>query len=390
MPEHKKIKTHGAWNTLLRSFALGPKLAFSFSYWKSLPHKFVEASTKINFIYSLKVGLACILAYAFAELLGFQYSLWAPLATLMVMQVNMSTSLELTVLRLFGTVIGVILGLTLAIVMPPTLEGRLMALAVAVPICAFMELWDERFKTAGVTAVFVLLLGHNEERKVLFFGLQRVMELGIGFVTALLVSMLILPTSAASGVNKVTKKQFADVADIIKKLSAYFLHHKHDISPRVLFTLLNEISNNTQKFYRIRKYELAHIYREYPLLPHSVRLIDELRMCLSTMFDSLDTADSTTTAPEAVKIIEEVTQALTATLLWLADTEKPAPKPLRPLIEDRAIRFASVHEAGMFRGNKTEEVIALFSFYNGLNHAAQGVALLQERILAAQEHDVKR
>ncbi len=384
MVGHKKNKEHGFWNTLFRSFALGSKLAFSFRYWKSLPHKFMEALTPINFLYSIKVAIACVLSYAVAELLGLEYSLWAPLATLMVMQVHMSTSLELTLLRLFGTLVGVIFGLSLAAIVPPTLEGRLIALAIVVPICAFMELWEERFKTAGVTAVFVLLLGHNEEKNVVIFGLQRLLELGLGSVMALLVSMLLWPASAATEVQKIAKEQFMAVADMIEKMTSGFLQHENEVSHRNMFQLLNQISNNTQKFYQIRKYELAHIYREYPLLPHSVRLLDELRMYISTMMDSMETADDADITPDMKHIIEEVTCALVITLRWLSDPQNPPPKPLRPLVEDRAIRFATVRNAGMFRSYKIDEVVAVFSFYNGLTHAAQGVALLQERILYAQ------
>ncbi len=390
MPKNKKNKEQGFWNTLFFSFALGSKVAFSFSYWKSLPAKFVTAFTKINVLYSIKVGIACILSYATAEILNLEYSLWAPLATIMVMQVNMSTSLELSLLRLFGTMVGVLFGLTLASIVPPTLEGRLLALAIVVPTFAFMELWEERFKTAGVTAVFVLLLGHTEDENVWLFGFNRVLEIGIGSFMALMVSILLWPASAAAEVEKTAKHQFIDVANIIKKMSQDFLQHQHKVSHRSVFRLLNKISNNTQKFYQVRQYELAHIYREYPLLPSCVRLLDELRMYISTMMESLEMEERGKVTTEVSKIIEEVSDALITTLLWLADTQADSPKPLRPLIEDRAIRFATIREEGMFRTYNVNKVVALFSFYNGLHHAALGVAMLQERILESQNRQANQ
>ncbi len=382
MSKNKKIKEHGFWNTLFRSYALGSRVAFSFSYWKSLPEKFVQASTKINFLYSIKVAIACVLSYVTAEMLQLEYSLWAPLATLMVMQIHMSTSLELSLLRLFGTVVGVTFGVTLAFMVPPSLEGRVLALVIVVPICAFLELWEERFRTAGVTAVFVLLLGHNEGENIWLFALNRVLEMGIGSLSALLVSITLWPVSAAAEVEVTARKQFVDVANAIKMLTSDFLRQEHKVSHRFLFRLLNKISNNTQSFYQVRKYELAHIYREYPLLPHSVRLLDELRMYMSTMMDSLETEDGDAAPADVAKIIEEVSEAVAETLIWLADPQSSPPRPLRPLVEDRAIRFATVREEGMFRTYRSDKVVALFSFYNGLNHAAQGVAILQERVLA--------
>ncbi len=385
MQKNKKHKKIAFWNTLFSSFALGSKVAFSFSYWKSLPSKFVKAFTKVNVIYSIKVGIACMLSYATAEMLNLEYSLWAPLATIMVMQVNMSTSLELSILRLFGTMVGVLSGLTLASIVPPTLDGRLLALAIVVPTFAFMELWEERFKTAGVTAVFVLLLGHTEDENVWLFGLNRVLEIGIGSLMALLVSILLWPASAATEVEKTAKQQFIDVANIIDKMTQDFLHNHHKVSHRFAFRLLNKISNNTQRFYQVRQYELAHIYREYPLLPSSVRLLDELRMDISSMMESLEMEDAGEVTKDVEIIIEEVSSALVVTLQWLANPQGTNTKPLRPLIEDRAIRFATIRDAGKFRTYNVNKVVALFSFYNGLHHAAQGVSLLQEKVEAAQE-----
>ncbi len=384
MAEFKKNKIQGFWNTLFRSFAMGSKHAFSFNYWKSLPKKFIDACTVINFLYSIKVAIACILGYVAAELMDLDHSLWAPLATLMVMQIHMSTSLELSLLRLFGTIVGVVFGLSLTFLVPPNLGGKILAIAIAVPVCAFLELWEERFKSAGVTAVFILLLGHTEDENTLFFGLNRVLEVGIGSLSALLVSILLWPASAASVVEKNSKSQFADVANIIKSMTDDLLKGERKVSHRYMFRLLNKISNNTQKFYQVRNYELAHIYREYPLLPHSVRLLDELRMHISTMMDSLEVEDTAVNESEAAKIIKEVSDALIKTLNWIGSPSGEAPKPLRILVEDRAVRFATVRNVGFFRECQIHKVMALFEFYNGLSHAAQAVSILQERIIKEQ------
>ncbi len=385
MKSKRKESFFSAW---FRSFFMGSSHAFSFNSWHTLPEKFTKASTKQNFLYSIKVTIACILAYTTAELLHLEYSLWAPLATLMVMQIHMSSSLELSLLRLFGTLFGAAIGLACSVLMPATLEGRIIGIAIVVPICAFLELWEERFRSAGVTAVFVLLLGHTQDSGIVLFALNRVFEMFIGSISALLVSALLWPASAAAEVRKTTHEQFALTAELIQKLTHDILFQERKVSQRAMFRLLNKISNNTQQFYRVRNYELAHIYREYPLLPNSVRLLDELRMYISTMMDALETEDGVEVTEEIGKIIEEVSEALTVTLYWMADPSQPPSRPLRPLVEDRAIRFATVREEGLFRKYEAEKIVALFSFYHGLHNAAQAVALFQERLMAAQEEKV--
>ncbi len=380
----RKRKNHGFFTTWLRSFSMGSWHAFSFNSWYSLPKKFSEASTKKNFLYSLKVTIACILAYSCAELLDLEYSLWAPLATLMVMQIHMSSSLELSLLRLFGTVFGAIMGLTFSVLMPHTFEGRLMGIAIVVPVCAFLELWEERFRSAGVTAVFVLLLGYEQDTGIFLFAFNRVLEMAIGSISALLVSALLWPASAAAQVQKETRMQFILTADLIKGMTHDILHGERKVSQRSMFRLLNKISNNTQQFYKVRNYELAHIYQEYPLLPHSVRLLDELRMYMSTMMDALETEGGIEITEDVGKIIGEVSEALEITLRWMGDPTLEAPRPLQPLVEDRAIRFATVREEGLFREYEAEKILALFSFYHGLTHTAQAVALYQKRIIKAQ------
>ncbi len=365
---------------------MGSSHFFNSNSWQSLPKKFEQASTKRNYLYSIKVTIACILAYATAELLQLEYSLWAPLATLMVMQVHTSSSLELSLLRLFGTVFGASLGLIFSVLMPHTIEGRILGIAIVVPICAFIELWEERFRTAGMTAVFVLLLGYTQESGIFIFALNRIFEVVIGSVSALLVSVLLWPASAAGEVLKTSQAQFTMVADFIDQMTHEALHKEQKVSQRAMFRLLNKISNNTQQFYRVRNYELAHIYRDYPLLPHSVRLLDDLRIYIAAMMDALEEEEGIEISEEVAKIIEEVSQALTRTLRWMADTSQNPPLPLEPLVEDRAIRFSTVREEGMFRKYEADNIVALFSFYNGLNHAAQAVALFQKRIISTRKY----
>ncbi len=380
-----KRKVQGYFSTWFRSFFMGSSHAFSFNSWYNLPEKFMKASNKRNFRYSIKVTLACILAYVSAELLALEYSLWAPLATLMVMQIHMSSSLEISLLRLFGTFFGAFMGLTFSMLMPHSLEGRVMGIAIVVPICAFMELWEERFRSAGVTAVFVLLLGYEQDSGIFVFALNRVLEMGIGSMSALLVSALLWPASAAAEVQRATRSHFTQTADLIEKMTHDILHRERKVSQRSMFRLLNQISNNTQQFYKVRNYELAHIYREYPLLPHSVRLLDELRMYISTMMDALETEGGVEVSDDVGKIIAEVSEALIMTLRWMADTNQQAPRPLQALVEDRAIRFATVREEGLFRNYEAEKIVALFSFYHGLTHTAQAVAIYQERLFATKK-----
>ena len=377
MPQTYKEHKWASWR---RSLVTALWRLLGLRSWLSLPRNFRKAATRLNLLYSLKVGMAAVLAYGWALWAGMQFSIWAPLSAIIVMQVHVSASLEVSLMRLVGTTAGAVLGLSVAMLLPMTLWGQLLALLVVVPLCAFLELWEQRFRMAGMTAVLVILLGHTVDVGAIGFAADRVLEMGIGIVSALVVSALFWPASATSQVQAAVRAQFRESAEMLQKMTEAFLNGQQAVAPRLLDHLLNSIAANTQEFERVRNYELFHIHREYPHLAACIRLMDEMRTYMAAMLDALNNDAGPGVDLAIAKELEELSNATVHGLLWLAKREPGAAEDLRPTIDASTLRFTAVRGQGLFRNYDDSKVMQVFAFYNSLCHLAQAVSMLQERM----------
>lgn len=378
-----RVKDFTSW---WRSLITGLRRSVGVRSWASLPANFRKAATKENVYYSIKVGLAAVLAYAMALAAGVEHSLWAPMSAIIVMQVHMAASLEISLMRLLGTTVGAVLGLLAVLVLPSEAWGQMLALLAVGTICAFMELWEQRFRMAGITAVLIIFMGGQVESEALHFAGIRILEMGMGILSSLLVSMLLWPVSLSSQLNAALCKQFRQAAGALEQMTEAFVDGQRTVSSRLLDKLFADIANNGPAFEKIRNYELFHSHRDYPHLFPCVRAVDELRTYLAGMMDALN---SDAGEPVRLDFRREVTRLARTTargLKWIAahaageypPGDKPA--PMQPALEAGAVRFSALRSKGFFREYDHPKVMQVFSFYNSLCHVAQAVALLQLRM----------
>ena len=140
--------------------------------------------------------------------------LWAVLTSLIVTQMSVGRSLKATRDYMLGTIGGAIYGGAIAVLIPHTSEGSLLALLVlAVTPLAFIAAINPSLSSATVTAVIVLLLPTMHQSNPLDSAIDRVVEVTVGALTGLAVSFLVLPSRAISQIR-------ANAAKLIELLAA--------------------------------------------------------------------------------------------------------------------------------------------------------------------------
>jgi uncharacterized membrane protein YccC len=116
-------------------------------------------SRKAQLALALRVTIAAAGAFAIATALHLMLPLWAVLTSLIVTQMSVGRSLKATRDYMFGTIGGAIYGGAIAVLIPHSGEGALLALLVlAVAPLAFIAALNPSFNAATVTAVIVLLV----------------------------------------------------------------------------------------------------------------------------------------------------------------------------------------------------------------------------------------
>ena len=159
-------------------------------------------SRKVELGLGVRVTVAAMGALVIALALGLGLPLWAVLTSIIVTQMSVGRSLKATRDYLIGTVGGAIYGGAVAILIPHSGEGALLAvLVMAVAPLAFIAAINPSLNVATVTAIIVLLLPVMNHGNPLDSAIDRVLEVTVGAVTGLAVSFLVLPSRAHSQIR---------------------------------------------------------------------------------------------------------------------------------------------------------------------------------------------
>ena len=146
---------------------------------------------------ALRMTLGALLALGFAQALHLHLPLWAVLTAIIVTQLSVGRSLKTALDYFVGTIGGVIYGGVIAIFVPHSTEVELIAvLALVVAPLALLAALKPQFNVAIVTGIIVLLVPTMTQVAPLASAIDRVLEVGVGALTGLAVSFLVLPSRA--------------------------------------------------------------------------------------------------------------------------------------------------------------------------------------------------
>ena len=164
----------------------------------------------------MRVAVAGAASFAAAGAVGLAQGYWAVFTSVIVMQASVGGSLQATIDRMIGTIGGAVIGAIVAVALP---SGDAFAQGAAVAIAllplAFVAAIDPRFRVAPVTAVIVLLSPTGQSLSPFLFTVDRVIEIAVGSVVALAVSLLVLPARAHGLLAETTGKLLSLLADFL-------------------------------------------------------------------------------------------------------------------------------------------------------------------------------
>ena len=170
---------------------------------------------------AIRVTVAATAAYAIATALHLLLPLWAVLTSLIVTQMSVGRSLKATRDYMLGTIGGAIYGGAIAITLPYSTEAGLLGLLVlAVAPLSLVAAVYPNLSTATVTAVIVLLVPTMHHADPMASAIDRVCEVGVGAVTGLLVSFLVLPSRAVRQIRASAAKLLELIAEAFNELLA--------------------------------------------------------------------------------------------------------------------------------------------------------------------------
>lgn len=168
---------------------------------------------------SMRTVVAGALTFALAHLLQLPQGYWAVLTSVIVMQASVGGSLKATIDRLIGTVGGAAFGAVVATLVPHTEPVALgVALAIVLGPLGLLAALYPSFRIAPVTAIIVLLGTGTTHLAPFVSALDRVLEISLGSLVGLGVSLLVLPARAHGLVALAAGRTFGLAADLVAHL----------------------------------------------------------------------------------------------------------------------------------------------------------------------------
>lgn len=311
---------------------------------------------RVEFGLGVRVTVAAVGALVIGLALNLRLPLWAVLTSLIVTQMSVGRSLKVTRDYLVGTVGGAIYGGAIAVLIPHSSEGALLAvLVLAVAPLAFIAAFNPSLNVATVTAIIVLLVPTMSHVNPLDSAIDRVLEVAVGAVTGLLVSFLVLPSRAHNQIRNSAARVLELIASALSELLAGLtrgldrnaLHELQDGIGAALVGL-NTIGAEAE---RERAAHLSTGPNTGPLLRTVLRLRHDLVMIgRATVTPLPDVLQSRLAVPVA-KVSETVVSYLkTMSAALRTGQGSPPILPVQAALEAYVAEVAALRSEGLTRG----------------------------------------
>ena len=147
---------------------------------------------------ALRVVIAVAVTLLAINLLNVPQGYWAVITAVIVVQTSIGGSLKAALDRLWGTLAGAAVGALVAITLPHStpVEIGLVIIVAVIPL-AYLAAVNPAFRVAPVTAVIMLVPSYGPHAgDPVTIALDRVFEIALGNVVALVVSLFVFPARA--------------------------------------------------------------------------------------------------------------------------------------------------------------------------------------------------
>lgn len=245
--------------------------------WSSLRSGFDAHKAPIRFC--LRVTFAGLLAFCLAQLGNFPLrGLWAVLTAVIVTQVSVGGSIVAISEYVVGTLAGAIYASALALILPhgtTPLLGVVLTLSIA-PLALAAGL-NPMFRVAPFTAVIVLFVSTEFAQSPVDSAIYRVLEVLIGGVSTVAVSLVILPEKAHGRGLKAAAAVLERLAKVLPQLLEGF---GRDLGPGGAVRIQDGLGDAIAQFQTIaaetKRERLTYLHPE-PDLASLGRLLLRLR-----------------------------------------------------------------------------------------------------------------
>jgi uncharacterized membrane protein YccC len=188
-------------------------------------------------VHAAKTALAAALCWWLALRFGWRDGYWGSISAIIVLQSNVGATVSASRDRLLGTLIGAALGFAFSLfgALP---WNFILAILVAIIVCGLLGLRNSS-RLAGVTIAIIMLVRKDGPR--LELAADRVFEVIMGIVVALVVTTLIFPDRARLRLRDGLAQEFLQLGNLFEAIlegfrgapAAQFAELREDTQSRI-------------------------------------------------------------------------------------------------------------------------------------------------------------
>jgi len=348
---------------------------------KDSPIRTVQGLKGATVSFPAPTALAATITAVLTRVLDLEQGYWAVFSSILVMQAHIGGSIAASWARLVGTAAGALLGALAATAVDALLGQGMGPLAVAMGatifFCALLAAKNENLRLAGLTAAVVICLHEAGGPSAFSIGLSRFLEVGLGIVVALAVS-LAWPSRARVVLRFGLGKGLEQLAALLQALMDCRMKGRYD--RQRIFHLKDAVLRlslrNRQLFSSARREPGSSGQGELlaTLLAQEERLAEHLL----AMDHAIENAPAEGFHQHLSGELTELGAALAAGLNDLAqDLRADATPPLSSLtrlsaaLDASGLKLLDLRQQRIIAVYDLDEVMHFYSFYNGLREAAR-------------------
>ncbi len=327
------------------------------------------ASSKAHIRHGCKTGLAAVLAYGTAQLLGFTFGHWAAITAVIVMQTSIADSLQMGWYRLTGTAMGAIIGISVILLFPANTFSYLIALFLSVGFCAYMTRYSGRYRMAAITVCIVTLASYGQPEAVLF-GLFRVLEIAVGVICAIAVSLILWPQRLGEVLRERLRGQFAEAGRLYQTMMEAFIDSQKKLAVDMLDSFSAGVAEDSELYRKVTRHERLLYHEDTRTLGLKVEVLGRCTAHLRAMLDALNSTDGQVYEVLMQKELRELAKATVDGMRAVGAGQAPSAPCLEAALELCAMRLTELRSEGVTQHLYLQNMLQFFAFYHGIQYMA--------------------
>jgi len=317
---------------------------------------------------SLRVTVSALATLAVSQLLHLRIPLWAVLTAVLLTQLSVGRSLRATIDYFTGTVGAAIYAGAVGALFPVTNDAALYTgLAAALAPATLLATLNARFSAAPFTAVMVFFGPTITHTGPIAAAFERVIEVAVGCIVGLFVSLVVLPARAHDFVIEAATQMLSLMARFLPELFAGFTG---SLDQQALSEMQNRIGEDLARLDKLageavheRITRLGAEPDQRPLLSTMVRLRHDIIMIGRAALSPLPGAFLPRLRPHLTRISKACADYLRASGAALSGWQAaPALDAVEAALDGYAAEFAALRREGLTRELPDEAVERIFAF----------------------------